>query len=85
MPSPLRPSRQTRSPGSICNSTWSSRRGPPKARLTFRKLNNAMNARLEMRAKLSGGLALSAIHPELAAASEQNYQDDRRMANASPY
>ena len=44
LPSPLRPSKQTRSPGSICSSTWSSRRGPPKARLTFRRLNSAMNA-----------------------------------------
>ena len=43
LPSPLRPRRLTRSPRSICKSTRSSNRGPPKARLTSRRLNNAMS------------------------------------------
>jgi hypothetical protein len=44
LPSPLRPIRQTRSPGSICTLTPSSTSPLPKFICTSRRLNNAIDS-----------------------------------------
>src|SRR5687767_2146620 len=43
LPMPLRPSKPTHSPCSICRLISSNNRGPPKPRLTSCKLTNAIN------------------------------------------